>query len=136
MSDEPIRLTRRLECRRTKGGPVPFRRIAVMSIVLLLAFLAAGCSEEGEGPISIPGDGSGTSPTSPEATQPPETQPPETTQAPDTTEAPVDESEGVPTEAVVVILLGIVLLAILVGVLIGRNRSSSADSDGSANGQE
>ena len=136
MSDEPIRLTSRLECRRTKGGPVPFRRIAVMSIVLLLAFLAAGCSEEGEGPISIPGDGSGTSPTSPEATQPPETQPPETTQAPDTTEAPVDESEGVPTEAVVVILLGIVLLAILVGVLIGRNRSSSADSDGSANGQE
>ena len=120
---------------------MPFRRIAVMSIVLLLAFLAAGCSEEGEGPISIPGDGSGTSPTSPEATQPPETQPPETqppetTQAPDTTEAPVDESEGVPTEAVVVILLGIVLLAILVGVLIGRNRSSSADSDGSANGQE
>jgi len=115
---------------------VPFRRIAVMSIVLLLAFLAAGCSEEGEGPISIPGDGSGTSPTSPEATQPPETQPPETTQAPDTTEAPVDESEGVPTEAVVVILLGIVLLAILIGVLIGRNRSSSADSDESANGQD
>jgi hypothetical protein len=96
-----------------------------MSIVLLLAFLAAGCSEEGEGPTSSPGDGSGTSPTSPD-----------TTQAPDTTEAAVDESDGVPTEAVVVILLVIVLLAILIGVLIGRNRSSPADSDGSANGQE
>ncbi len=98
------------------------RTIAAMSIVLLVAFLAAGCSEEGEGPTSVPGDGSGTSPTSPETTQPPE--------------APADESEGVPTEAVVVVLLGIVLLAILIGVLIGRNRSSSGDSDESANGQE
>ncbi len=96
-----------------------------MSIVLLLALLAAGCSEDGEGPTSIPGDGTGGSPTSPEATQ-----------APDTTQAPVDESEGVSTEAVVVILFGIVLLAVLIGVLIGRNRSSSADSDENANGQE
>ncbi len=106
------------------------KRIAAMSIVLLLAFLAAGCSEQGGGPTSSPGDGSDSSPTSPEATQPPEAQPP------DTTQAPADESEGVPTEALVLVLLGIVLLAILIGVLIGRNRSSSADSDGSANGQE
>ncbi len=102
------------------------RRIAVTSIVLLLAFLAAGCSEEGERPTSIPGDGTGSSPTSPEATQPPEAETPDTT----------DESEGVPTEALVLVLLGIVLLAILIGVLIGRNRSSSGDSDESANGQE
>ena len=34
------------------------------------------------------------------------------------------------------VLFGIVLLAILIGALIGRNRSSSADRDGSANGQE
>ena len=101
------------------------RRIAVTSIVLLLAFLAAGCSEEGEGP-TIPGDGTGSSPTSPEATQPPEAETPDTT----------DESEGVPTEAVVVILFVIVLLAVLIGVLIGRSRSSSGDSDESANGQE
>ena len=124
------------------------KRIAAMSIVLLLAFLAAGCSEEGEHPTSIPRDGSGSSPTSSEATQPPEAQPPDTTQAPDTTEAPADEpegvpteapadeSEGVPTEALVLVLLGIVLLAILIGVLIGRNRSSSGDSDERANGQE
>ena len=53
-----------------------------------------------------------------------------------TTQAPVDESEGVPTEAVVVILFGIVLLAVLIGVLIGRSRASPADSDENANGQE
>ncbi len=119
-ADEPFRVPP--DPRR----PVPLRRITAMSIVLLLALLAAGCSEDGEGPTSIPGDESGSSPSSPEATQPPEAESPDTT----------DESEGVPTEAVVVIVFVIVLLAVLIGVLIGRNRSSSGDSDESANGQE
>ncbi len=130
-------------------------RTVVISIFLLLALFAAACSEDGEGPTSIPGDGSITAPTTPDTTQPPEAQPPDTTQAPEaqppdttqppnTTEAPVDESDGIPTE--VWIILGLLLaVAILVGVLIGRGRSASGnggaddgepDSSGSADDGE
>jgi hypothetical protein len=114
-------------------------RTAVISIFLLLALFAAACSEDGEGPTSIPGDV--TTPTSPDATQPPDTtQPPATTeapattQAPATTEAPTDESdEGIPVE--VWIVLGLVAaVAILAGVLIGRGRSSSGSTNGTESG--
>ena len=107
-------------------------RTVVISIFLLLALFAAACSEDGEGPTSIPGDGSITTPTTPDTTQPPEAQPPYTTQPPDTsqppntTQAPADESDGIPTE--VWIILGLLLaVAILVGVLIGRGRSASGN---------
>lgn len=106
------------------------KRTAIVAVPLMLALLGAACSEEGEGPTSIPGDV--TTPTAPEATDPPEAQPPETTQppnttqAPDTTEAPQDESN---TTAIILVILGlIVAVAILVGVLIGQ-RSSSDDGD-------
>jgi len=123
------------------------KRAAVMSVFLVLAFFAAGCSADGEVPTSLPGDGSVTTPTPPDTTQPPEAQPPDTTQAPTTTqapdttqaptttEAPVDESEGIATEALIIggLLLAV---AVLAGVLIGRGRSSSGDSDGGADGAE
>lgn len=133
-------------------GTFRVNRTVVISIFLLLALFAAACSEDGEGPTSIPGDV--TTPTSPDATQPPEAQPPDTTQppatteapattqAPATTEAPEDESDGIPTE--VWIILGLVAaVAVLAGVLIGRGRSSSGsngtepgDSGGSTGGTE
>ncbi len=112
-------------------------RNVLISIFLLLALFAAACSEDGEGASSLPGDGSITTPTSPDATQPPEapdtTQAPATTQAPDSTVAPEDESDGIPTE--VLIVLGLVAaVAILAGVLIGRGRSSSGSTNGTESG--
>jgi hypothetical protein len=48
---------------------------------------------------------------------------------------PADESDAIPTE--VWIILGLLLaVAILAGVLIGRGRSSSGDSDASSDGTE